>query len=353
MKCQKQIPLLIFDHDNIYIPRPVAVTIGSFQLQSQSNRISESQARLIAHDHDHFFNQSKLKQRHVQFKTFTHDEKCSYTVFAILWILYCWTVYLYTKLYFSTFTSYYIFLLISTTVFKLIFKRIGRRIDIIRMNGYAGYALSFVNYLSFEILMECMINLLYVNNYVNFFIMELAVIDDVRLYIRITTIHLCSEMFQSAIRFSKFYFYVTTQLNELTQTYNQTCGGCVGLFTKLINFVGCFKDESTFDQWRIRYSIDMSIRVLCVIVTNGILASYLIIIGCDHYGFKNQHQCYRAVVYYSITFAIDMTYFFIVFVVNYYFAQFNVWKPFLALYHEQKYVVLAIFVMAEISLLLV
>lgn len=225
------------------------------------------------------------------------------------------------------------------------------------INNY-NYNIQNVVRVSFEILNELMINLVYYNYYYYYFIIELSFEQSYLTFIETTAIHLTTEMFQSVFRFSKLYFDLSSMfLNffEKKENSNSNCN-CVYNFVykKLIcNIFGC-NDSSNFEEWRSRHAIDMSTKVLSLIISfiNSLLL--LAIIGAKNFGLTN-NTLNNAVNYCLISFIVDVFYFAFIFWFNNNvqlfrsnLKAFNVWKPFLSLYIKNKNIIRLMFVLSAL-----
>ena len=123
-------------------------------------------------------------------------------------------------------------LLLVTSGFKFLFKKLGRKIDSITMNRFEALKqmidATFIDHISFEILMELTIDLVYYNSYYFGFIAELASDNHSHEsdFIQGILIHVASEMCQSTFRYSKSYFDITRRIfNKFHNIYNIPRGG--------------------------------------------------------------------------------------------------------------------------------
>lgn len=76
-----------------------------------------------------------------------------------------------------------------------------------------------------------------------------------------SSFHLLSEIFETSVRLSQTYFVVSEKLQKYVN-YDKCCCGCFGTCRKLIY------DDSTYEQWCIRHSIDVIIRCMVSIVVS-------------------------------------------------------------------------------------
>ena len=227
-------------------------------------------------------------------------------------------------------------LLIFTSFFKFVFKYIAKnKHDIVTASLDKNNWYEFV---SFEITIEFSLTAIYYWTYYNSFILELSQTNDVNKYISVVCIHMFSEIFQSTTRFSKLYFDSTNkfylQLHEYNISYNSR------ILNMFLNFI---QDESTFMEWKIRHSIDMSIRFLAFVCTTSTFLVEYCILDYEYFGIPNRSASYRALLYFFVTVSMDIVYFLLLFVIHLYFFNYNVWKPFLLMY-SSDYRVFAIVV---------
>ena len=112
-------------------------------------------------------------------------------------------------------------------------------------------------------------DMIYFLYYYNILITELAYTNNIWVFIQIEGIHVASEMCQSLIRFSHLYFTLQNKLYLKVKDWY------------LVKF---FQDESTIDEWRIRHSIDISMRFFAFMATFPIVIVWLTIIHrCVYY----------------------------------------------------------------------
>ena len=292
-----------------------------------------------------------------------------FVIFWLIWMIFSIIFHLLTSINPQTVNLdyYFYFLLSMTAIFKLILKKLARFIDIIRKNNYhlhlSNNKYAFVYFISFEILVEIVISILYFNVFYYFFIFELSIVKEYTQFVNITVLHVCSEIIQSLIRFSRSYFDVTSKLLNLMI-------GCNDNLKMLNIIIALFKDDSSFFEWQTRHSIDMSMRVISTMIgfTNVLL--YVFAIGYKIYGFKDKAQFHRGIIYFFISFTIDMVYFLLLFLFNYYNCKnytccnfsgcnckengtkktqgFNVWKPFLNLFELNYKIMFVTFLIASL-----
>ena len=113
--------------------------------------------------------------------------------------------------------------------------------------------------------------------------------------------------------------------------------------------INIFQDESNFDEWRVRQSIDMTLRVIASIMGQIRSLSTLITQTKKHSSFSESK--YNQILYYSLIIAlIDLFYFGIVFLINYRYFQFNVWKPILIMFRSEYKIFVVLFVISLLPL---
>ena len=149
----------------------------------------------------------------------------------------------------------------------------------------------------------------------------------------------------SNIVYNTTVHYLSTHNNQITE--------------KMI--VKLFKDDSTLNEWKIRHSIDMSIKVVSLINAFVILLWYVIVVGKDGFGINDNDEFTYGLYFYCLSFFIDIIYFTFVFLLNYCLIKDidshnhnsnqhrNVWQPFLLLYQTSKKIILSV---ASISMVL-
>lgn len=281
---------------------------------------------------------------------------CYGILFCICWFLFNLLSYL---IYFANIKVEYYFYewLTINIVFKSIFKHIGKNVDIITINFVQSdvykrrmYHISrlrnksnlthatldlmnnkFFYQTSMEFFVEFLITLMYYVNYFWFYFLEISAIDNSNAYasfIQMLTIHLCSEMCQSVVNMSKFYF---TMMNKFSKYLDD----CVNdsddkkwkiricqWFGKLI------RDDSTFEEYQTRHAIDATLRFLAMIIS--FLVQFAIIL-VSKYGIEKLTQ---TSMYFFITAVLaDVLYFIVLFTVySNCFCKLNIWEPFVIIF---------------------
>lgn len=260
---------------------------------------------------------------------------CLYIVFTLLvFLFYCQIYFASGVLYFYNVRYYFYCLSFSATVFKLILKFIARKIDI--NNMIVNYnSTKWYYHVSMELFVEFSIDFVYFLHYYNLFIYELSSknIDQVLSFI---FLHLFTESCQSLVRFSAFYFNQTSKIYSQIEWYcnNKIDKGNEHKFLSLILYV-C-KDDSNISEWRIRHSIDSSIRCICLIcsffffsfeiIIVGVRDAYMVLFGDSGY--------YNGILYFCLSFSCDWLYFSLIFLFNYYFNNyFNIFQSFAFMYN--------------------
>ena len=213
---------------------------------------------------------------------------------------------------------------------KFVVKKIARRIDYITINNKhlsnihkkkkynvenncnwcnLETMMTDVDNISLELFVEVEITVAYYLNYYLAFVIELSQIDvsdHLYTFIRICTIHLLSEVCQSVLCFSEWYFTGTKQI-----------------YFQLFNI----KDDSSVSQWRTRHCIDMSLRGISFILCFCHVVYFVFALGYKSYGFDDLNSYYKTVGYYVISFVVDIMYFCCISLFYYRFRSINVWLP--------------------------
>ena len=203
-----------------------------------------------------------------------------------------------------------------------------------------------------ELLIEFSINFQYFVNYYQLFIYEVSLLKHVSNVLEIILLHLLSESCQSIIRFSTFYFDITTKIYTTTQVYYNS--GCDGENCKLLSlFLNIFEDDSNNNEWKIRHSIDSSIRCMSLICSLCFVVFEQIIFPHSNFLVSSKADFYNGILYFCLSFLCDLMYFLCLFVFNYYCNHdhcFNIWKPVIFMFNVNKNVLLLMFVCALLML---
>ena len=240
---------------------------------------------------------------------------------------------------------YFYYWLIFTCIFKCILKFIARRIDVLNVNclykndyDYTyNQNIEWYKYISFEMTVEWMVNLLYFELYYCLFIVELTNMD-MKSYMWIVPIHVLSEIYHSIIRFSQIYFYLSGKIINCVES-NQLLSQNIFIS----NILNAFRDDSSIDEWRIRHGIDMTVRVLSFLTTCIAIILELSLCGYSYYLIPNASHFKTALLYLVSSILLDVAYFLVVFLINYYRLDFNFLEPFLRIYKSNYKVVLVLF----------
>ena len=249
--------------------------------------------------------------------------------------------------YTDKYIVYFYSLLLVTSSFKIIIKFIARRIDICNMNAskQTNNGKKWYNFVSMEILTEFIVNMNYFIIYYGLFIIELWN-TNVSKFIQIIILHILSELFQSTIRLSKIYFDTTIKICNKLSNYNCNCGLICNekswFFTFLLNR---FDSDSTFNEWRIRHSIDMAVRFITLLIVMTYNAIIVWIKGYNSFDTitksEFESKLDNFIIYMLIVFGCDLFYFLFVFLFHFYLSSFNIFQPFL-LMNESNWKVIAV-----------
>ena len=274
-------------------------------------------------------------------------------VFGLCWCLFNGLLFITYRLSKHYLRLLFCSLVVFCTVFKLVLKQIARKIDMVSVhvaekvntnydyNFGQGSKLNTYD-VSFEIFIEFTVNLIYYNFYFDKFTLELSDISDKgnanELFIEITAFHLLTEMIQSVIRLSKMYFHLTARIISSLQDCNWF--GCLNFVFNII------KDDSTFDQWKTRHAIDLSLRILSLWVSFAIIVTMLFVDKVTY----DSNILGSVYAYFIVSFCIDCLYFLSLFLLYYYCDEFNIWKPILIIFTSNWKVFFCIFVLGSLVL---
>lgn len=196
------------------------------------------------------------------------------------------------------------------------------------------------HYVSMEMFVEFFINFVYFISYYYLFIFELSTLNTKKLLFLILQ-HLLSESCQSIVRFSTLYFNQTTLLCTKLKDYGNDRNTICKVF--IFFLLNIFKDDSNLDEWKIRHSIDSSIRGIAFITSFVVFAIQLIAIPRRTWLVSNEYDYYIGIIYLFISFSFDVMYFCSLFLFNYFFNNhFNIWKPLTLIYISNYKVVLCL-----------
>ena len=273
-------------------------------------------------------------------------------VFAfVVFVYFCVMYFVQTILFYYTKNiNYYFYCLLFVTSFlKLLLKFLARKIDINNMNCNHN-STKWYHYISMELLIEFTINFQYFANYYELFIYELSSLKHVWNVLEIIFLHLLSESCQSTIRFSSFYFDLTKKIYTTTQFYhnnnNTNNGG--KLLSLLLNI---FEDDSNNNEWKIRHSIDSSIRCMSLIFSFSFVVFQLFILPHAYFLISTNADFNDGIFYFCLSFLCDLMYFLCLFVCNYYCNHgFNIWKPVVFMFNANGNVLVLIIVCAQLLL---
>lgn len=266
--------------------------------------------------------------------------------------------------------GYFLALLCGMSLFKFIFKYIAGKFDTYKMNTHRvkfpiSASLSddkrnnWRDFVSMEMFIEFMINLMYYLSYYRLFFVDLADMgrDDL---ILVVSIHICSEIRQSTFRFSQFYFDITKSATLNLTKYIQFNHSLIAngkennidmpirtAGTKVLSFVSDkIRDDSTIDEWRIRHSIDMTLRFMSFVIAFIIATVQVLIVGYTALQLSDESEFDAKIgkffLYVFIIFCCDLVYSIIVFLFNLYIRGFNILHPFLMIYNFNHKVVIGL-----------
>ena len=314
----------------------------------------------IGHDNDNYNDNHSSNHKSL-------IDTCFWLTCAMVWIVFNCATYLLSTIdeYSINVQIYFYALCITVFSFRVILKQIARRIDIFNVEqsthnisythninitiadetqnyNYYDYQnkhrYSYVHLISLEILMELLVNCVYFRLYYSFLVWHLSTVQISHggLFFEVESYHILTEVIQSTVRFSAWYFYVSSRIVDF----------CERKFNKCSFIVEFFQDDSTLNEWRTRQSIDMSMRIFASTTQFITAMIYMYVKGRSTWGFGNAATFDRGILYCSISFAIDVLYFFLVFLYNLWCQQFNVWSPLLTIFQANSKIVIALFCVA-------
>ena len=240
--------------------------------------------------------------------------------FVITWTIFGWVIYFLsniTQILFNNITQYYFAcLLILTTILKILLKKIARKIDIIRINSYSNYSYNnnngksqFLEKISFEMFLEYIVSLWYYYVYYANFVAECALANLNTFLFKVLLLHMFAEICQSLIRFSKQYYDITLKLYNQFNNYDSMKNSW------LLNLL---KDKSSFDEWRTRQSIDMSLRYFAVTMAIFVIGASnvadVIIAAIEQTQVIKDAHDFETLLYVLISILVDQVYFAFIFV---------------------------------------
>ena len=198
------------------------------------------------------------------------------------------------------------------------------------------------HYVSMELFTECAVSLLYSINYYQLFIFELSSKTIPSLIINICTFINMNHM-KSIFRVPSFYFYKTQSYctkNNDNHYWNTIWRKVLSL---LLNI---FEDESSFNEWRIRHSIDLCVRCISLICAFCLVVIELCVISYQEFlvSQKSDYNYNLGIFYCGFFFSCDLIYFGCVFLFNCYWKNyFNILNPLIMMYKANSKVLVCMF----------
>ena len=105
------------------------------------------------------------------------------------------------------------------------------------------------------------------------------------------------------------------------------------------------KDESTFNEWKIRQSIDLFIRIFSTISSQLYTISDISVSGNKAYDLS-KYKFKLSILYILFVFCVDYLYFTLFFIIKYYVFEFNVWTPFGSMFESNRKIIVMLFVIS-------
>ena len=113
-----------------------------------------------------------------------------------------------------------------------------------------------------------------------------------------------------------------------------------------------FNQSGNYQEYKLRHSIDVSLRMLAFIACHLINLGDLMVYGRSYYSVNNQNVWDTAIVYYTIAFTTDLLYFACLIITKYFCGkQFNVCKALLIIY-KFNWLIICIIVGLSLSFVL-
>ena len=197
---------------------------------------------------------------------------------------------------------------------------------------------------SFELLIEIIVTMLYYYNYYQILIYDLSNENstDGMFFIKIMVLHLLTEMCQTVFCFSQLYFnlkstfYQRLTYDKYDHDNHDNCDNQktrkhvpVGLNCFATLCVEWLKDDGSFYEWK-------TLTILSIMISFIVIRICLFTIGYKQSGIPNKNDYNGGILLSLIAFTVDTVYFIAVFVFNIYCASFNVWEPLTAYFVSSK-----------------
>ena len=131
------------------------------------------------------------------------------------------------------------------------------------------------------------------------------------------------------------YFDVTTRLySKMQHCSNFNHVDSCKLLTFLLNV---FEDDSNSEEWRIRHSIDASIRFISLVCAFIAFVIQIIVTNKTYFEVSTLSDYYNGIFYCCLSFSCDLIYFSFVFLFNYHCNnRFNIWKPIIFMHNASS-----------------
>ena len=139
-------------------------------------------------------------------------------------------------------------------------------------------------FVSAEILTELIISTVYYYQYTYYVMIELAYIDNIKYSARVIVCHVVSEMLQSTLRLSHFYHSKANNIaNNIDQSVHQD-DNTNSIINKIKHFVVLIlNDDCSFIEWKMRQSIDLSLRCMAMIISQIIRILFFLCFGRKYF----------------------------------------------------------------------
>ena len=241
---------------------------------------------------------------------------------------------------------WYYALLLSSGVTKYCLKRIARRIDMLRLmffkignynynyNNNSNYDYSS-NYISFEWINEMLISLFYWIFYRYFLTFILPNLEFSKFLIS-AMIHLFSELLHAA-RMTTQYYNITKNLINMLVNKNRRNNNRLWFI---------FNDDSTYNEWCIRMSIDIVTRIFVSILTLVLQIIWIFIVGPANYHW-DVNDLFDYLYFNLILFTTEIIYFITMCIIFKYYYNINIITPFQMLFQRHETNIVLLWMLAQ------
>ena len=237
--------------------------------------------------------------------------------------------------YNEKFEYIYIYILFFCHILKWLLKRIGRIIDYYRVSQIKDENLTYKKKRiknkryniktmpSVELYTELFMSSLY---WLSFRELLMYKIPTWPQFIITKAIHMLIEIYHCSVRPSTTYYDITTILLKRSKINNNK-----NIIYKFLNI----NDDSTLFEWRIRCSLDITMKFMASIISTIIVLIEVLMSGNNKY-ILNKTDYNRGLYYNIISVGIESGYFILAYIIFIKIYQFNVIEPFWVLFKEAR-----------------